>query len=95
MECNLNRMKYNKERIDIMDEVTLINMLSYLDSEILDNDYIESDSKGLIGSLNNIIFIFAGLALVTGVMGVGLIMKKNTKVNFGKTKSRLPKALNF
>ena len=30
-----------------MDEIRLINMLSYLDPEILENDYIENDIRDL------------------------------------------------
>lgn len=72
-----------------MSEVKLIDMLSYLDIDLLNDDYIEGDLSSFAPVLKNAIFILAGLAVAVGV--IGLIMNKKTKFNFKKTK--FPKVL--
>ncbi len=85
-----------------MDEIRLINMLSYLDPEILENDYIENDIRDLdkvvsfLGYNKNklvkiIVAMFAGAAIATGVIGVIFRRKKKNKT--GIKKINLPSKL--
>lgn len=71
-----------------MSEIKLIDMLSYLDPELLDNDYIESDLEKLSPSIRNIILIFASLIAIAGVIGV--IVRKNKGLDSRKSNFTLP-----
>lgn len=86
-----------------MDEAQLIDIMSYLDPELLDNEYIENDLsrfsnivKGISGDIDRpisigfkiTIFILAGAAVAAGA--VGLIAKKKKKTNFSKKNVNFP-----
>lgn len=73
---------------DFMNERQLINMLSFLDPEVLENDYIEDDLSGMSPVVRNIILIVAGVATLAGV--IGLIVKKNKKPELTLNKFKLP-----
>ncbi len=72
-----------------MNEVNLIDMLSYIDLDLLDTDYIEDDFSQLSSVFKIITFIFAGVAVVAGL--VGIIVKHKKKLSFGKSLPKLSK----
>ena len=72
-----------------MNEMHLIDLLSYLDPELLDNDYIENDIREYNSAFKTITFIFAGAAVVAGV--VGIIVKHKKVSSIGKSLPKIPK----
>ncbi|NMB44174.1 MAG: hypothetical protein GX995_08605 [Clostridiales bacterium] len=71
-----------------MNEINLIDMLSYLDVDLLEDDNIENDLS--ISSVFKVItYAFAGAAIAAGLIGV--IIKHKKKINIGKSLPKLPK----
>ena len=85
----MNNIYFRKE--DFMDEIHLINMLSFLAPEVLENDYIEDDLSSLNPTVKNVVLIIAGLATLAGV--VGIIIKKNKKPVISLKKLKLPNSV--
>lgn len=71
---------------NFMDEMKLINMMSFLDPEVLENDYIEDDLRGINPVAKNIILLVAGIATMAGVISLIVKKNKNPEVTFNKLK---------
>lgn len=91
-----------------MDEIKLIEMMSYLDPELLENDFIEKDiknfnnfiikmmptDKSILSSVIKIItFISTFIVLLVGV--IMFIIKRKNGFKFGRKASKLSEIVDF
>ncbi|NLJ90961.1 MAG: hypothetical protein GX323_08680 [Clostridiales bacterium] len=72
-----------------MNEINLIDMLSYLDIDLLENDNIESDLSKAGTVFKIIIYIFASMAIIASLLGI--LLKKKKKIKPRKLTHKFPK----
>lgn len=79
-----------------MNEKLLINMMSYLEPDLLENDYIENDMEGYKGFLKSIfpfatgvvtIITFISTVIVVFVGVILFFLKRKGGLKLGKSKS--------
>lgn len=71
-----------------MNEVDLINMMSYLDRDLFEDEYIETDMNSLNNSSS---IIIAGVLVLLGI--IAIVINKKRRIKFSRKSPKLARKI--